>query len=293
MTLLSRRAFVAATAAGFAVVPLRAQAPNPLTAQAVIDRIKAQVGGAWGPDGVDTMKFGDPATPVRGMVTTALASLPVLRQAVAKGANFVITAEPTFYARNDAVTGPGRNNRPDPVLQAKTEFLRANGLVVWRFSDHWRRRQPDPFVRGAAEALGWTRYLRSDQPGFVTIPETSLSRLSDQIRKAFDLRGGMRVIGRDDARIRTVALVPGTTAIAAAVTAFASADLMITGEVREWEIVEYVRDLVAAGERKALITTGRTVSDDYGMKVCAEWLRTVVPDITTTWIPAGDPYWRP
>ncbi len=44
---------------------------------------------------------------------------------------------------------------------------------------------------------------------------------------------------------------------------------------------------------KGLILIGRLVSEDPGMKVCADWLNTIVPEARATAIPAGDPYWRP
>ncbi len=49
-------------------------------------------------------------------------------------------------------------------------------------------------------------------------------------------------------------------------------DAIVAGEVREWESVEYARDLVAAGRKKALILIGRVLSEDPGMRVCADWL---------------------
>ena len=70
-------------------------------------------------------------------------------------------------------------------------------------------------------------------------------------------------------------------------------DVIIAGEVREWETVEYARDKVTAGEKKGLILLGRVVSENPGMKACAEWVKTVVPELRTTWIPITDPYWRP
>ena len=47
------------------------------------------------------------------------------------------------------------------------------------------------------------------------------------------------------------------------------------------------------GVGKALILVGRTLSEDPGMKVCAEWLKTLVPEAPIRWLPVGDPYWRP
>jgi hypothetical protein len=68
---------------------------------------------------------------------------------------------------------------------------------------------------------------------------------------------------------------------------------MVAGEVREWESVEYARDAVASGAKKALILVGRIVSEEPGMQVCAGWLKTLVPGVPVRHIAAGDPYWRP
>ena len=70
-------------------------------------------------------------------------------------------------------------------------------------------------------------------------------------------------------------------------------DVLIAGEIREWESSEYARDTVSEGFSRALILLGRTLSEDPGMKACAQWLETVVPDVRCRWMPAGDPYWRP
>ena len=48
-------------------------------------------------DTVDTLKGGDPATAVTGIVTTFLDTMDVLREAVRLGDNLVISHEPTFY----------------------------------------------------------------------------------------------------------------------------------------------------------------------------------------------------
>ena len=50
---------------------------------------------------------------------------------------------------------------------------------------------------------------------------------------------------------------------------------------------------MTAGRDRALILLGRTLSEDAGMKVCAQWLEPIVPDVPCRWIPTGDPYWTP
>src|SRR4051794_33562354 len=99
---ISRRDFVAMTAAGGLVTPLLGvdRFVNPaanVTAQELVDRIKKNIGVEWTADDVDTFKSGDPSTVVTGVVTTSMATLEVLQKAVRAGANVIITSAPTFY----------------------------------------------------------------------------------------------------------------------------------------------------------------------------------------------------
>jgi hypothetical protein len=70
-------------------------------------------------------------------------------------------------------------------------------------------------------------------------------------------------------------------------------DVIIGGEMREWESTEYVRDVVHSGGRKGLILVGRIVSEEAGMQACATWLESLVAGVPVRHIAAGDPYWRP
>jgi hypothetical protein len=69
--------------------------------------------------------------------------------------------------------------------------------------------------------------------------------------------------------------------------------VVVAGEVREWESVEYARDVVSSGQPKGLVLIGRVVSEDPGMALCAKWIATLVPEVPVRHISAGDPYWRP
>jgi putative NIF3 family GTP cyclohydrolase 1 type 2 len=120
-----------------------------------------------------------------------------------------------------------------------------------------------------------------------------LDTLASDLKKRLKTRGGIRVVGNPDLKVEKIALLTGTSPIQKALEALPGVDAIIAGEVREWESVEYARDKVTAGEKKSLILLGRVLSEDPGMNVCAQWLRSVVPEVATTWIPVGDPYWRP
>jgi len=299
---ISRRKFVMLAAAGSVAAPFAAQtgiayAQGSLTAQAVVDRIRQKSGGEWKPDTVDTFKAGDPATVVKGVVTTAMATIEVLRQSVQSGANFIITGEPTYYSKADASTPPagrgGTTPTPDPILTAKNDFIRRNQLVIWRFSDHWRAATPDPLAIGLTDALGWSKLRAVDYPALVTMPATTLEDLVRDVHKKLNARGGIRVVGDPQLKVQKIGLLPGTTAIQAALKMLPQVDAIVAGEVREWESVEYVRDKISAGEMKSLILLGRVVSENPGMNECAKWVKSLVPEVPVKWIPVDDPYWRP
>lgn len=311
----TRRNFVELTATAVAARPLAPMARAmgvSLTAQEVVDRIKKNIGVEWNSDSVDTFKAGDPSTIVTGIVTTSLASLDVLEQALKKGANLIITSEPTFYSRGDKPTPPvprrferGANGvvvplppppgppPPDRVFTAKDDFIKKNKLAVFRLSDHWRARVPNPFSLGLANALGWSTLVATDDPAHLNISPASLEDLVMHVKKALKSRGGMRVVGDPQLNVRKVGFLPGSTPIQASIEMLPSVDAIVAGEVREWESVEYVLDVDALGGKKALILVGRIVSEDPGMQLCAQWLKTIVPEVASTWVSAGDPYWRP
>jgi putative NIF3 family GTP cyclohydrolase 1 type 2 len=289
---LTRREF-AAVAGSVAMAPFTLS-PEPvnaatITAQDVIDRIKKNIGVEWKPESPDGVKAGDPSTTVTGIATTSMATVNVLRSAIKAGANVVITAQPTFYSRTDAAT----SQRTDRVLDAKNELIAKNGVVIVRLSEHWRLRQPDPRTQGMAAALGWTTYRSAGDHQLFHVPSLTLGDLADHVKKRLQSRGGIRVVGDPKTRVQRIGLLPGTTPIQASLQMLPNVDVIVAGEVREWESVEYARDTAFSGERKGLILLGRVVSEEPGMNICADWLKMFVAEVPVTHVSAGDPYWRP
>ena len=285
----SRREFVilgaaALLSAGAARLPRFA-----LTAQQAIDRIRANAGVPWRETTVDTFKAGDPQTVVTGIATTVMATLPVLRQAAAAGRNLIVTFEPTFYNGND---DPG-TRATDPVYLAKKAFIEEHRLVIWRFAEHWGARVPNEFATALGDALGWAKLRTTANPLIYSIPSTALGALAAHARARLGIRGGMRVVGNTGMRVRRVLISPGTTTLQTTVEHLPQADIILSGEPREWEAVEYVLDTASAGQPKGMIAVGRVVSEEPGMRACAAWLRTLIPEVPVEPIAAGDPYWRP
>jgi putative NIF3 family GTP cyclohydrolase 1 type 2 len=280
---------VAAGAAALISIGAGRRSRFELTAQQVIDRIRANVGVPWRETTVDTFKAGDPQAIVTGIATTVMATLPVLRQAAGAGRNLIVTCEPTFYNGNDD-PGPRAS---DPIYLAKKAFIDERRLVIWRFQDHWGARSPNEFASALAETLGWAKLRTAGNPLIYSIPSTTLGALAAHTRTRLGIRGGLRVIGNPGMRIRRVFLSPGTTSLQATIDNLPHADVILSGEPREWEAVEYVADSVTAGRPKGMIAVGRVVSEEPGMRACAAWLRSLVTEVPIEPIAVGDPYWTP
>jgi putative NIF3 family GTP cyclohydrolase 1 type 2 len=141
--------------------------------------------------------------------------------------------------------------------------------------------------------MGWTSLQVAGNPRRYDVPALSVATLVAAIEKKLGANGGLRVVGDPKTSVRRIGVLPGSTPIQASLELLPSVDAIVGGEVREWETVEYARDVVAAGGKKALILVGRIVSEEPGMRVCADWLKTIAPGLPVRHIAAGDPYWRP
>ena len=119
------------------------------------------------------------------------------------------------------------------------------------------------------------------------------SALAGQLKKNLATRGGIRAIGDRTMAVRRIGLLPGYTMIQAAIAMLPNVDVIVAGEVQEWESATYAQDVAFAGIRKGFISIGRVVNEAPGMQVCADWLKTIVPEVPIRFVSAGDPYWRP
>jgi putative NIF3 family GTP cyclohydrolase 1 type 2 len=280
----SRRGFIVGAAAATAAAQ---GAPGVLIAKDVIERIQKNVGVPWREQTVDTIKAGTPDTPVKGIATTMMATLDVVQRAAAAGKNMVITHEPTFYSHEDKTD----TLQDDPTFQFKQSFLEKNRMVVFRFHDHWHARRPDGIATGMAKALGWDTQVDPQNPRQFLFDGMTLSALAKQIEDKLKIRT-MRVIGDPALRVRTVA---GNWGYANSSRPFARPDLdvLVIGEAREWELIEYAADTVTSGKKKGLIALGHIPSEQAGMLECADWLKTFITEVPVQFVAAAEPFWSP
>jgi len=274
----------------FVAAPAFAQT-NPPTARQIVKAIQDHIGTPWNADTVDTFKAGNPDTPVTGIAVTMMATMDVLERAAANHENFVITHEPTFYNHLDV---PEEMPETDPVWAEKRAFIEKHNMVVWRFHDHWHRRNPDGILVGMVRVLGWEKYQRKDFPYGFTLPETTVAKLAQETATKLG-SSVLRVAGNPDMKVTKIALSPGAAGFVRETHALERDDVevLLLGETREWETVEYAADAVTEGKRKALIVIGHIPSEQAGMEECTRWLQTFVTSVKIEFVPAKQPFWLP
>jgi putative NIF3 family GTP cyclohydrolase 1 type 2 len=278
---MTRRLLLAAPA--LSALPAAA----PLTIGEALARIRKETGVAWREQTVDTLKTGSPDTPLTGIATTFMATHAVLEKAAAKRLNLVITHEPTFYNHQDET----KNFAGDAVYEAKRTLIDQNKMGVFRFHDHWHMMRPDGIRTGMEEALGWSAYARG---GHYDLPRTTLGELTSAIRRKLRVKT-MRVIGDPALPVSRVAMMPGAggSAQQEKLLSTEGIDALVIGETREWETVEYARDAILQGRKKALIILGHAPSEEGGMEYCARWLKTFLKETPVEFVAAGEPFWAP
>ena len=267
-----------------------AAAPS-ITVGEAIERIKQHIGIPWMTKTVDRIVAGSPDIAVKGIATTMMATLDVVERAQKRGCNLIITHEPTFYLHEDTYD----TIAADTVVKEKLAFIQEHDMAIFRLHDHWHRRSPDGIATGMARQLGWEKNLTEQKPPqrfhFDGVP---LAQFAQEIQAKLHART-MRVLGDPTMSVHNVAASWGYISRdpGIALVSDPNVDVVVGGEAREWEVVEYVQDCITAGEKKALILIGHVLSEQSGMVLAAEWLRTFVSEVPVVFVPATEPFWSP
>ncbi len=263
---------------------------NRLKAGDVVERIRKNVGVDWRSETVDKIVAGSADVPVKGIATTMMATLEVLQRAAAAGRNMVITHEPTFYNHQDSNDGLVNTD----VYQFKAKFIQDHGMAVFRFHDHWHARHPDGINAGMTAELGWEKNADAGNPRLFKFSGIPLAEFAAGIQSRLKAQA-VRVIGDPRLPVNRVLASWGYVSQGPGIANLArpDVDVMIGGEAREWEVIEYAGDAVAAGKKKGFIVLGHIVSEQAGMKHCADWLKTLISEVPVEFIAAREPFWRP
>lgn len=290
--MLARRTFITtiAKAAGAAAVlsipGLATAARKTYTVREVIDIILKDIPGAPFKETVDTLKSGSETQVVTGIITTMFATLAVIEEAAKRKANFIIAHEPTFYNHLDDTNWSGQND----IVRRKQELLKKHNMTVWRFHDYWHTHRPDGIGYGVLQKTGWLQYYK---PGnmILNLPAASLQDIVKTLKQSLGIEQ-LRVIGDLSQSCERIALLPGAAGgqRQIALVEKEHPDVLIVGEVHEWETAEYIRDARQLGSKTALIVLGHSQSEEPGMEWLVDWLQPKLQGVPVTHIASGNPF---
>jgi putative NIF3 family GTP cyclohydrolase 1 type 2 len=255
------------------------------TVKQVIDLFMKQVPGAPFPNTVDTLKSGSPDTVVTNIVTSMFATIDVIRKAIDLGANFIIVHEPTFYNHTDATDWL----KNDDVYQYKIDLLNKHNIAVWRNHDTIHTLKPDGVTKGVLEQLEWQQYAGKDIPNILTMPATPLKDIIDHTKEKLHI-DKVRYIGDPAQSCTKVLFMPGAAGGTRQIQSIGKIkpDVMICGEISEWETAEYVRDARAKGDNISLVVLGHIASEEPGSVFMLDWLKENTPSIKATHVYCGN-----
>ena len=151
---------------------------------------------------------------------------------------------------------------------------------------------PNEFASALADTLGWAALRTADNPLVYAIPSTTLGALTAHVRARLGVEAACASSGRRTCGSGVSSSARVRPTCQATVNNLPQADVILSGEPREWEAVEYVFDTASADQPKGMIAVGRLVSEEPGMRACAAWLRTLITEVPVEAIAVGDPYWR-
>lgn len=251
----------------------------------IIDLFISEVPGAPLAQTVDTLKSGNRDIKVTGIVTTMFATVDVIRKAIAMNANFIIAHEPTFYNHMDEAQWLEN----DAVYQYKAELLRKHNIAVWRNHDYIHRLATDGVRAGVVDKLEWGRYATAKNSNVFQMPQSNLGQLISHVKEKLGIPM-VRYIGSLHDACKKVLLMPGASGGRNQITAIGreKPDVVVCGEIAEWETAEYVRDARSKGDKLGLIVLGHVASEEPGSAFLAGWLTDKVPGVKTTHVPAGN-----
>lgn len=256
----------------------------------------------------DGFVYGDPETEVTGVITTFTVTADVLQEAMARGANMIVTHEPTFF-----LECRGEWPQHDKVFAGLRALLQQSGAVIWRCHDMMHAALPDDIYSGFLRAMGWESLAKppvekdlSSGEGFESfihgfedyyeIPPTTLAGLAQEMKEKLGM-ATLRAAGDPQAPCTRVAVLVGGGS-----TGFGrmpdmplwlmgekDIDVIVCGEIMELLLGTYMQDAASLGLPRSMIVLGHERSEEWGMSFMADWLSQEV-DVPVRFVNAREPF---
>ena len=237
---------------------------------------KAEVSG----DTCDELICGDENKEVKKLGVTMFATAELIKRAITEGYDMLIVHEPVFYCLSD---------EEEALVKEKRKLIEEGGLVIYRNHDHLHNTLPDGINEGERFFLG----LQGECSGKVLTLKEPISPLDLARRAKYGLGVSQaRVVGNREVPVSRYGMFFGSYLNRDTIKAFINdeVDCIITGEVCEYSLCEYVRDANYLGRRKALVVLGHIGSERDGMRYFALKLGEELKPLTVNYLECDEVY---
>jgi putative NIF3 family GTP cyclohydrolase 1 type 2 len=281
----------------------------------IVEKLRKSAGSGWADQPWDGLQSGSLDATVQGVAVAWSCELALLKEAVKKGCNLIITKDPVYWfekpvpagstdkAVKRVTEGSAGGTKWEAIektdlYKAKKAFIESNQLNIYRIAQNWDGQQ-SMATEGLLRSLGWKadRYaaLDPDDPALKTAvvkaPRQSLIQLAKAAKEKVGAKA-VRVVGDPQAQVSQVAVHPGYLTIGAAtrIGQVQELDVILTGESCEWEGFVYAEDWISAGHGKGFVMLGLAAISDTATLQVSDWVKRSVPSTRVEVLRAGDPF---
>lgn len=270
----------------------------------VIEKVKNYYQGT-NPDGSrivasqtrDQVLFGNTEQVCQGIIVTCFASFEVIEKAIEQGANLIICHEALFWNRGDKTDWLVDNQ----TFIKKKQLLKDHGIVVWRNHDYIHSGIPmnntyvDGIFYGVMKTLEWEKYVVSNQdyPLSFEFPDMASDEIGRHLIHKLKLNG-LRIIGNPNMKVKRLLIaehIMGGDNDTIQKIESEGIDALITLELIDYTVSEYIRDANASGTPKVIFSVGHFNLEEFGMAYMVNYLPGLFDKtIQVAFVQSGDSY---
>ena len=234
----------------------------------------------------DTLKAGSDEREISRLAVSMFATVEVLREVKAWGADMLIVHEPTYYDHMDVRCA-------DAVTKEKERLIEESGITLYRHHDGMHYRAVDLIAKGELHYIGLSGSLRKTPyaaSSLYTLDEgISALALAERLEKELGI-SHVRIAGERNKISTKIAACFGTPSGVFDLLKSDEVEILLVGETCEWMVAEYARDAAALGKNKSVIVMGHIGSERDGMRYLTERLKEDYPSLSVRYFECQEVY---
>lgn len=245
----------------------------------------------------DKILFGDANQQCTGIITTIYPSVDVIKKAIDKKANLIISHETLFWNHGDHTDWLSDND----TFEEKKKLLTDHSICVWRDHDYIHAgmdvdgKRVDGIFYGLLKTLGWLGYIEGDIqfPLAIKIPPIPVIELAHMINQRLNIRG-MKCVGDLNGTSSFIYIpshIQGRDNDKISLIEKEEIDTVLAMECVDFTLTVFVKDSAELNKNRRLLVPGHFNLEEPGMKWFGEeYLPSIIKDIEISYVQGGNMY---